>query len=58
MQAGALVALAGFFGLVLMGWMTYQSSPPIPKKVVSGSGRTVFTGSDIHAGQDVFLRNG
>jgi nitric oxide reductase subunit B len=57
-QAGALVALAGFFGLVLMGWLTYQSSPPIPKEVVSASGRTVFTAADIRAGQDVFLRNG
>src|SRR5664280_753626 len=57
-QVAALVALSGLFGLVLMGWMTYQSSPPTPKQVVSTAGRTVFTGTDIRAGQDVFLRNG
>jgi nitric oxide reductase subunit B len=57
-QAAALVALAGLFVLVLMGWMAYQSHPPIPQRVVTTSGRTVFTRADIRAGQDVFLRNG
>ncbi len=57
-QASALVALAGLFGLVLMGWLTYKSDPPIPRTVVSTSGAVVFTGADIHAGQDVFLKNG
>jgi nitric oxide reductase subunit B len=57
-QAGALVALGGIFVLVLMGWMAYQSHPPIPSQVVTTSGRTVFTSADIRAGQDVFLRNG
>ena len=57
-QAATLVALVGFFGLVLMGFLTYQSPPPIPDRIVSTSGEQVFTGSDIRAGQDVFLRNG
>ncbi len=57
-QAAALVALSGVFVLVLMGWRTYQSNPPIPDQVVSQSGRVVFTGADVRAGQDVFLRNG
>ena len=57
-QAGALVAVSGFFVLILMGFITYQSAPPIPQRVVSSSDETVFTGADIHAGQDVFLRNG
>jgi hypothetical protein len=57
-QLAALVSLSGFFVLVLMGFLTYQSSPPTPQRVVSASGQTVFTGADIRAGQDVFLRNG
>ncbi|MCU1674280.1 MAG: nitric oxide reductase [Frankiales bacterium] len=57
-QLSALVALTGLFGLVLMGWLTYTSDPPIPQRVVSTAGTVVFTGSDIRAGQDVFLKNG
>ena len=57
-QVAALVSLSGFFVLILMGFLTYQSSPPTPQRVVSASGQTVFTGADIRAGQDVFLRNG
>ncbi|MEO5680134.1 MAG: cbb3-type cytochrome c oxidase subunit I [Acidimicrobiales bacterium] len=57
-QAAALVALGGLFVMVLMGWMTYQSHPPIPERVVSMSGGTVFGDVDIRAGQDVFLQNG
>jgi nitric oxide reductase subunit B len=57
-QVAALVAIVGLFVLVLMGWMSYQSHPPIPQRVVTTSGRTVFTRGDIRAGQDVFLRNG
>jgi nitric oxide reductase subunit B len=57
-QAAALVSLAGFFVLVLMGYQTYQSHPPIPDRVVAENGETVFTGSDVKAGQDVFLKNG
>ena len=57
-QAATLVALAGFFGLVLVGFLTYQSSPPIPGRVATAGGQQLFTGADIRAGQDVFLRNG
>jgi nitric oxide reductase subunit B len=57
-QLSALVALAGLFGLILMGWLTYRSDPPIPRTVATSTGRVVFTGADIHAGQDVFLKNG
>jgi nitric oxide reductase subunit B len=57
-QAGILVAASGFFVLVLMGFITYQSAPPIPAQVVSASGQQLFTGADIRAGQQVFLRNG
>jgi nitric oxide reductase subunit B len=57
-QLSALVALSGLFGLVLMGWLTYRSDPPIPERVVTTAGVVVFTGEDIRAGQDVFLKNG
>lgn len=57
-QAAALVALSGLFVMVLMGWMAYQSHPPIPQRVETAAGETVFTGDDIRAGQDVFLSNG
>ncbi len=57
-QAATLVALAGFFGLVLMGFLTYQSAPPIPSQVVTVSGQRLFTAADVRAGQDVFLKNG
>jgi nitric oxide reductase subunit B len=57
-QAGILVAATGFFVLVLMGLITYQSAPPIPDRVVSASGQQLFTGADVRAGQKVFLRNG
>jgi nitric oxide reductase subunit B len=57
-QAATLVALLGFFGLVLMGFLTYQSSPPIPERVVTAGGQQVFTGADVRDGQGVFLRNG
>jgi nitric oxide reductase subunit B len=57
-QAATLVALVGFFGLVLVGFLTYQSSPPIPGRVATAGGQQLFTGADIRAGQDVFLRNG
>ncbi len=57
-QAAAFVALGGLFVMVLMGWMVYQSHPPIPQRVETPSGSTVFTRADIRSGQDIFLRNG
>ncbi|MCW2680868.1 MAG: nitric oxide reductase [Frankiales bacterium] len=57
-QGGLLVAVLGLFGLVLMGFQTYQHHPPIPDRVVSESGTTVYTGADVTAGQRAFLGNG
>jgi nitric oxide reductase subunit B len=57
-QAAALVSLTGLFVVVLMGFLSYQSAPPVPARVQTASGATVFTGADVRAGQDVFLRNG
>lgn len=57
-QAIVLVFLCGFFVLGLLAYKTYVSEPPIPTRVVAPGGQTLFTGDDITAGQETFLRNG
>jgi nitric oxide reductase subunit B len=57
-QEVALVMLFGFFTLGLLAYRTYTDEPPIPDKVVDGAGNILFTGQDITAGQEIFLRNG
>lgn len=57
-QAVALVMLFGFFVLGLLAHMTYTDEPPIPAKVVGPNGNVLFTGKDISAGQEIFLKNG
>src|SRR5829696_999705 len=57
-QAVALVVLFGFFVLGLLAYRAYSGQPPIPDRVVDPSGRVIFTGEDVTAGQGVFLKNG
>jgi nitric oxide reductase subunit B len=57
-QAVALVVLFGFFVLGLLAYRAYSGQPPIPDRVVDPSGRVVFAGEDVTAGQGVFLKNG
>lgn len=57
-QAVALVVLFGFFVMGLLAYRTYAGQPPIPERVVDPHGRTVYTGKDVTAGQQVFLKNG
>ena len=57
-QAVVLVVLCGFFVLGLLAYRTYMAHPPVPARVVDQNGSVVFTGSDISAGQRVFLHNG
>jgi nitric oxide reductase subunit B len=57
-QAALLVTLCGFFILGLLAYRTYLAHPPIPKRAVDPGGAVVFTGADIHKGQEVFLHNG
>jgi len=57
-QAVALVVLFGFFVLGLLAYRTYTGQPPIPERVVDPEGNVVYTGEDVTAGQEVFLRNG
>lgn len=53
-----LVLVFGFTVLIWIAVRSYQDAPPIPDRVVSGDGTTIFTGDDILAGQQVFLRYG
>jgi nitric oxide reductase subunit B len=57
-QAAILVFLFGFFILGLLALRTYQEQPPIPERTVGPDGAVVFTGADVTAGQQVFLKNG
>lgn len=48
-------------GLAVLLWITlkvYHDAPPIPEKVVAADGAVLFTGDDIRAGQQVFLKYG
>ncbi|MBV9180747.1 MAG: cbb3-type cytochrome c oxidase subunit I [Acidobacteria bacterium] len=57
-QAVVIVVLFGFFVLGFLAYETYSFEPPIPSGVTDASGTVLFTGSDVIAGQNVFLRNG
>ena len=50
------IVMAGFAVLIYISVKAYKVSPPIPKKVINAAGDTVFTGEDILAGQQVFLK--
>src|SRR5512136_2622005 len=53
-----LVLAFGFTVLIWMTTQTYRNAPPIPGRVVTESGETIFTADDILSGQEVFLRYG
>lgn len=57
-QAIVIVVLFGFLILGILAYRTYTDQPPIPAQVVAESGQVLFTGQDITAGQEIFLRNG
>jgi len=42
------LAVLGYFG-----WQIYQMEPPVPNRVVTTSGKVIFTGEEIHNGQNV-----
>ena len=55
------VILTFLFGFAILGYLAiriYQETPPVPGRVVSDSGQTVFTEDDIRAGQESFLTYG
>jgi nitric oxide reductase subunit B len=57
-QAVVIVVLCGFLILGILAYRTYTDEPPIPSQVVDPNGQVLFTGADVIAGQEVFLRNG
>jgi len=57
-QGIALVMVFGFFVMGMLALRTYTDSMPLPAKVVSSDGETVYTKADITAGQQTFLRRG
>ena len=57
-QAIVIVVVCGFLILGMLAYRTYTDEPPIPARVVDPSGQVIFTGVDVIAGQEVFLRNG
>jgi nitric oxide reductase subunit B len=57
-QAVVIVFLCGFLILGILAYRTYTDEPPIPSQVVGPSGQLLFSGADVIAGQEVFLRNG
>ncbi len=55
------VILVVVLGFAVLGWVSvrsYTDAPPIPGRVTTVAGETVFTGDDIIAGQQVFLKHG
>ena len=58
-KAIAIVTMVLGFGiLILITVKAYQNAPPVPAKVVDPAGAVLFTGEDIAAGQQVFLKHG
>ncbi|WP_121251716.1 nitric-oxide reductase large subunit [Nocardioides ferulae] len=57
-QGIALVMIFGFFVMGMLAVRTYTDSMPQPERVVGEDGETVYTGDEITAGQQIFLRRG
>lgn len=57
-HAVIVILVLGFSVLIWQAVRTYQDAPPIPETVVGAAGETIFTGDDIRAGQEVFLKYG
>jgi len=53
-----LILLVGFAVLIWVAVRSYKDAPPIPEKVLSQTGETIFTHEDILTGQQVFLKYG
>ncbi len=52
------VLVVGFAVLIWMTVSAHLNAPPIPEEVINSSGERIFTGEDILAGQQVFLKYG
>ena len=49
----AFVILGSFAVLIYYGVQIYRQAPPLPQRVVTESGRLLFTGQNIRDGQNV-----
>lgn len=56
--AFGIVLLYGFTVLITITGKAYLEKPPIPETVIAEDGNVLFTGADVRAGQEVFLRYG
>jgi nitric oxide reductase subunit B len=57
-QAIVIVGLFGFLILGILAYRTYTDEAPIPPRVIGSNGQVLFTGQDMTAGQEIFLKNG
>lgn len=57
-QVVALVLLCGLAILGFLGFRAYSADPPIAGQVLTPTGTLVYTGADVIAGQQLFLRKG
>jgi nitric oxide reductase subunit B len=57
-QGAILTYIVGFAILGILAYLVYADQPPIPARVVSQSGETLFTHDDILRGMNVFQRYG
>ena len=53
-----LIFVLSFGALGFIGYQIYLDAPPIPKSVVTADGDVIFTGEQIHAGQQAWLSSG
>src|SRR5512141_1960278 len=53
-----IALVAGFSVLIGISVSAYRDAPPIPAQVVGEDGAVLFSGSDIQAGQAIFLKYG
>ena len=49
----ALVMSISFAVLGYYGYEIYQQAPPVPKEIISDSGKIVFSESEIKDGQNI-----
>lgn len=54
----AILLVASFSVLLLMGREIYQKAPPMPEQVVSTSGETIYTRADMELGRRVWQSMG
>ena len=58
-RRSVIITVTCCFALLgLLSARTYENAPPIPERAIGPAGEVVFTGAEISAGQQVFLKHG